>query len=86
MRKMIPNPTTANFRNHAARSDVQHIGIHVCGYVRYLDSDNRNALEQPYYVELRDVNGKPNAERGQVGGDPAKLAKVRFMCRDHDMQ
>lgn len=83
---MIPNPTTANFSNHKARTAKQSAAIDVCGYVRYLDNNNRNTVEQPYYVELRDVNGKPNAERGQIGGDPAKLAKVRFMCRAHDVK
>ena len=86
VRSMVPNATTAEFSNHSARTDARKPGIHVCGYVRYIDSDNLKTVEQPFYVELRDVNGKPNAERGQVGGDPSKLAKVRFLCREHSLR
>lgn len=86
VQKMVPNAATAKFSNHAARIIANKPGIHVCGYVNYLDSDNLKTVEQPYYVELREVNGQPSAERGQVGGDPGKLAKVRFLCREHGIR
>lgn len=83
VRRMVPNPASAEFTGDIARKAKEGSGIHVCGHVRYLDSDGKTKVEQPYYVELRETNGQPNAERGQVGGDPSKLAKVRFLCRDH---
>lgn len=52
-------------------------GVHVCGHVK------KGGETFPYYVELRDSDGKPVAERGQVGSDEAKRAKVTFMCRRH---
>ncbi len=82
VRRMIPNPDSAKFLGDTARKAKEGPGIDVCGHVDYLDSDGKTRVEQPYYVELRKTNGQPNAERGQVGGDPSKLAKVRFLCRD----
>lgn len=82
VRRMIPNPASAKFLGDTARKAKEGPGIDVCGHVGYLDSDGKTRVEQPYYVELRKTNGQPNAERGQVGGDPSKLAKVRFLCRD----
>ena len=83
VRRMVPNPDSASFSSDIGRMAKQGSGIDVCGHVRYLDTDGQTKVEQPYYVELRETNGQPNAERGQVGGDPSKLAKVRFLCRDH---
>ena len=83
VRKMIPNPDTAKFLADGARKGKADEGTHVCGHVTYVDPATSKSVEQPYYVELRVTNGVPNAERGQVGGDPAKLAKVKFLCRDH---
>lgn len=84
VRRMIPNPDSASFTGDIARPAKDGPSIDVCGHVRYLDDDGKTKVEQPYYVELREANGQPNAERGQVGGDPSKLAKVRFLCRDHN--
>ena len=83
VRRMVPNPESASFTGEIGRKAKQGPGLDVCGHVRYLDSDGKTKVGQPYYVELRDTNGQPNAERGQVGGDPSKLAKVRFLCREH---
>ncbi len=55
-------------------------GVHVCGNLQSADSAVSGAL--PFYVELRDVAGQALAERGQVGSDDKKRAKVTFMCRD----
>jgi hypothetical protein len=53
-------------------------GTHVCGYVK------TSAIKSaPLYVELREANEGIVAERGQIGANPANLAKVRFMCRAH---
>lgn len=54
-------------------------GIHVCGSV---DSGDE---EIAFYIELRDKDGKPYAERGQVASDAAKKAKIAFVCRHHQV-
>jgi hypothetical protein len=85
VRRMVPNPETAKFSAPVARMGKEDATVDVCGHVGYLDPATAKTVEQPYYVELRETNGRPAAERGQVGGDPAKLAKVRFMCRKHGL-
>jgi hypothetical protein len=52
-------------------------GTHVCGHVK------KGGATLPWYIELREQNGTPVAERGQVGSDPSKLSKVTFVCRRH---
>ncbi|MDA7947127.1 MAG: hypothetical protein MPJ78_06580 [Hyphomicrobiaceae bacterium] len=56
-------------------------GIHVCGFVAKTQSNGKPGPDQPFYVELRDENGRPVTERGQVGSDPSRLSKVNFVCR-----
>ena len=56
-------------------------GVHVCGFVSKNQPDGKSGPDQPFYVELRDVDGKPATERGQVGSDPSRLSKVNFVCR-----
>ena len=56
-------------------------GIHVCGFVSRPQADGKPGPDQRFYVELREVNGKPVTERGQVGSDPSRLSKVNFVCR-----
>ncbi len=56
-------------------------GIHVCGFVSKNQPDGTPGPDQPFYLELRDVDGKPATERGQVGSDPSRLSKVNFVCR-----
>ena len=53
-------------------------GLDICGYVNTPSDDGL-----PLYVELREADGVVTAQRGQIGATPAKLAKVRFMCRKH---
>ncbi len=62
----------------SARISSGEEGLDVCGYV---DTPSDNGL--PLYVELRETEGTVTAQRGQIGATPAKLAKVRFMCREH---
>lgn len=62
----------------SARISAGEEGLDVCGYV---DTPSDRSL--PLYVELRETEGTVKAQRGQVGGTPGKLAKVRFMCRRH---
>jgi len=73
--EMIENPADAAFSAKSAISIAGAPGVHVCGYVKYIGQD------LPYYLELRDKDGKPVAERGQVGTEPSKASKVTFMCR-----
>lgn len=52
-------------------------GAHVCGHVK------KGSEIYPWYIVLREQDGKPAAERGQVGNDPSRRSKVTFMCRRH---
>lgn len=56
-------------------------GVHVCGFVSKRESNGKDGPNLPFYIELREANGKPVTERGQVGSDPSKLSKVNFVCR-----
>lgn len=56
-------------------------GVHVCGFVAEPGPGGKQGEDKPFYIELREADGKPVAERGQVGNDPSRLSKVRFMCR-----
>lgn len=62
----------------SARIAAGEEGLDICGFV---DTTNDEGL--PLYVELRERDGVVEAQRGQVGATPGKLAKVRFMCRKH---
>lgn len=60
-------------------------GHHICGYMKYQDSSG-SWQEPPFYVELRnDEAGAPTLHRGQLGSDDGKIAKVKFVCRSHDI-
>lgn len=80
VRSMIGNPSAASFEGVAARKLDGKQGVHVCGYVTAAGL----SVQTRFYVELRNEAGVPVAQRGQVGTDDAKLAKVRFVCRKHD--
>ena len=56
-------------------------GVHVCGFVSKKDASGKDGPDLPFYIELREADGKPVTERGQVGSDPSKLSKVNFVCR-----
>lgn len=56
-------------------------GIHVCGYVSASDASGKQGPDWPFYIEMLEKEGRPVAERGQVGSDPSRLSKVNFMCR-----
>ncbi len=56
-------------------------GVHVCGFVSKKNASGKDGPDLPFYIELREADGKPVAERGQVGSDPSKLSKVNFVCR-----
>jgi hypothetical protein len=76
-RKMTGD-ATATVESLKARSNPGEPGTHICGYV------NANGKTSTLlYIELRDTESGPAAERGQIGTTAANLAKVRFMCRNH---
>ena len=83
VKQMIDNPDTASFARVTALSFAGDPGVHVCGHVRFRAAGGQEADATPYYVELREVDGKPVAERGQVGITQRTLAQVNFMCRHH---
>lgn len=56
-------------------------GLDICGWV---DTAGAETASLPLYVELREDDGRITAQRGQVGATPENLAKVRFMCREHE--
>ena len=59
-------------------------GYHTCGYVNYKNEAGQNS-ETSFYVELRKADGKTLVHRGQVGTDDGKKAKVKFVCRHHEL-
>ncbi len=60
------------------------VGVHVCGYVSKKQPNGKDGPSLPFYIELREADGKPVTERGQVGSDPSKLSKVNFVCRHNN--
>lgn len=83
VKQMLANPGSARFSAATAVALPGQPGVHVCGHVRHKDGAGSYGADLPYYLELRDRDGKPTAERGQVGTDDAKRAKITFMCRHH---
>lgn len=82
LKQILPNPATARFTGVKALKFADQSGIHICGYVKN-NNENGEAAETPFYIELRMENDQDIVHRGQVGSDPAKLAKVKFVCRHH---
>ena len=80
VRQMVEN-TSAQLKAVTATRIASLPGIHVCGYVMTKDANGKDGPDVPFYVELREAEGKPVAERGQVGTDPSKLSKIKFVCR-----
>ncbi len=80
VRKMVEN-TGAQLKAVTAVRIAAQPGVHVCGYVMSKDAGGKDGPDLPFYVELREAEGKPVAERGQVGTDPSKLSKINFVCR-----
>lgn len=80
VRQMIENPG-AQLSAVTAISIAQQPGVHVCGYVKSTDAAGKEGSDLPFYIELREADGKPVAERGQVGSDPSKISKIKFVCR-----
>ncbi len=81
VRQMVDNPGTAQLSAVSAITIAQKSGVHVCGYVKTKDAAGKEGPDLPFYVEMLEVEGKPVAERGQVGSDPSRAAKIKFMCR-----
>jgi hypothetical protein len=80
VRQMVSN-NAAQLKAITATRIPEQPGIHVCGYVMKKDANGKDGPDVPFYVELREAEGKPVAERGQVGTDPSKLSKIKFVCR-----
>lgn len=80
VKQMVENPG-AQLSAITATSIAQQPGVHVCGYVKTKDAAGKEGPDLPFYVELREANGKPVTERGQVGSDPSKTSKINFVCR-----
>lgn len=81
VRQMVDNPGAARLSAVSAITIAQQAGVHVCGYVKTKDAAGKEGPDLPFYVEMLEVEGKPVAERGQVGSDPSRAAKIKFMCR-----
>ena len=83
VKQMIANPGSARFSAATAVTLPGQPGVHVCGHVKVKGGSEGGSGDLPYYLELRDKEGQPAAERGQVGTDEAKRSKITFMCRHH---
>lgn len=81
-RQIIPNPDSAKFSSAKAINLAGEQSLHVCGHVRFRQNGSYGK-DLPYYMELKDGSSKPEVKRGQVGDNPSRLSKVRFMCRRH---
>jgi len=81
VRQMVENPGSAQLSAVSAITIAQQPGVHVCGYVKTKDAAGKEGPDLPFYVELREADGKPVTERGQVGSDPSKTSKIKFVCR-----
>lgn len=82
LKQIIVNPQTAKFLGVKALKFSIKDGVHVCGYVNHSNSEGL-VKDVPFYVELRRDAGVSVVHRGQIGSDPAKLSKVKFVCRYH---
>lgn len=80
VRQMVEN-AGARLKAVTATRIASLPGIHVCGYVMSKDAGGKDGPDVPFYVELREAEGKPVAERGQVATDPSKRSKIKFVCR-----
>ena len=80
VRQMAANPA-AKLKAVTATRIASQPGVHVCGYVMSIDASGKEGPDVPFYIELREAEGKPVAERGQVGTDQSKLSKIKFVCR-----
>ena len=81
VRQMVASPDTAQLSAVTAITRAGAPAVQVCGYVKTADASGKAGPDLPFYVELLDVDGKPDAARGQVGDAPAERSKVKFMCR-----
>lgn len=77
LKEMTGAPLKSSLRGTRAIQFAGKPGIHVCGAI------DHNAQETAYYVELREKDGKPFAERGQLATDDSKKSKIAFVCRHH---
>lgn len=84
IKTLIPNPDSANFKIVKALKYTAKEGLHICGYAITVNLKN-NPVEIPFYVELLQEAETTVVHRGQVGTDEAKLSKVKFVCRHHQI-
>ncbi|GJM02787.1 MAG: hypothetical protein DHS20C08_12880 [Rhodomicrobium sp.] len=80
---LITSSETADFVSVKTLKFSSQPGLHICGYASYQLSGAKK--ETPFYVEIREEEGKPTLHRGQLGSDAAKLSKVKFVCRHHGL-
>lgn len=78
---MVERQDNVNISSITASRQPARPGLQVCGFVATPDAGGKRGKDFPFYIELLETDGKPVAERGQVGSDPSRLSKVNFMCR-----
>lgn len=83
VKSMITQPDSAQFAGMTAMTFGGEPGVQICGHVKYKDDAGAYGAMQRFYLDLREADGKPAAERGQVASTPPALSKVNFMCRRH---
>ena len=83
VRQMVASPDTARLSAVTAITKEGAPAVQVCGYVTTKDGSGKDGPDLPFYVELLEKDGKPDAARGQVGDAPAERSKVKFMCRNN---
>jgi len=81
VRQMVEREDNVIISSVTASRQATRPGLQVCGFVATPDAGGKRGKDLPFYIELLETDGKPVAERGQVGSDPSRLSKVNFMCR-----
>lgn len=86
VRTMVEHDSGVTIGSVAATRRPGSSSLHVCGFVTPPAADGKPAATMPFYIQIQDKDGKPAAERGQVGSDPTRLGKVNYMCRGASSQ
>lgn len=81
VRQIIHDSGAAKIKTMKAAAAKAPGHANVCGYVSYAAAGGGGSVEQQYFIELGPEAGVETALRGQVASNPAKRAKVEFICR-----
>lgn len=84
IKSILPTKSSVKFEAVKTLKFETQEGYHTCGYANYKNEAGQKS-ETPFYIELRKTNEQYAVHRGQVGTDDGKKAKVKFVCRHHQI-